>query len=165
MGYSRPHYFYDNFVSEVEVGDKVYFHYTAIDLDSRIEYEDERYYAVPLEMVWCKVKDGVLTMIGGRVFCEAMEYEYDDIEEIEVGGVKIKVRMSGSGLVTEMNPKTQDINRARLIHIGTPLKNLPEVDVVPGDVIYYAKDADFENLIEGKKYFCMTQEDILAKQI
>lgn len=161
-GFSQPHYFYDNLIPNIEVGDRIHFHYTAIDLDSRIEYQGETLYAVPYEMVWCKVKDGELSMVGGRIFCE--ELPYDDVQEIEVNGVKIKARLSKSGIVLEMNVK-HDLNKARLVHIGTPMKDQPTLDVKPGDTIYYATDSDFENIIEGKKYFCMMQEDILAKEI
>jgi co-chaperonin GroES (HSP10) len=162
-GYSSPHYFYDNLVHEVNVGDKVYFHYTAVDMDSKVEYGNELYYTVPYEMVWCKIDDaGKITMIGGRVFCEELPAE--DIQEIEINGTKIKVRMTGSGIVTEMNVK-REYGKARLMHIGTPLNDQPKLDLVAGDIIFYAVDSDFVNVIEGKKYFCMTQEDILAKQM
>lgn len=160
-GYSSPHYFYDRLVKEIEVGDKIYFHYTAIDKDSRVEYEGEYYYLVPYEMVWCAIRGQEIIMIGSRVFCEELSPE--GVEEIVVNGHKIKVLMSKSGIVTEMNVR-YDSNRARIVHIGKPLIGNPELNAKKGDIVYYSTDSDFVNIVEGKKYFCMLQEDILATE-
>lgn len=162
LGYSSPHYFYDRVVKEIEIGDEVHFHYTAVSQDTRIEYNGQYYYAVPYEMVWCTVRNNKITMIGGRVFCE--EVYPEDVEEIEVDGHKVRVKMNKFGMVTEMNVG-YDTNKAIVKHIGKPLIGDDVIDVKAGDTIYYSVDSDFPNIINGKKYFCMTQEDILAKSI
>ena len=144
----------------LEVGDTVYFHFNSIDEESRMEIDvlERPNYLVHLGSVFCFVRHNQIKMYGGRVLAEAL---YDD-DVVDEGGIKVK--KTKSGIIAEINV-THNVKKARLAHIGNPLAHQPVLDVAPGEVIYYAKDADFENEIEGQKYFVFYQEDILMKEL
>lgn len=131
---------------EVEVGDKVYFHFNAINANSRLDAMDDKIHHILYDHLFCAVRDGNIVMLNSRVLCEPL-YE----EGVE-NGVRTK-----NGLVVEINVG-HDSKRAVLRHIGNP----PEVDAKPGDIVHYEKNADFENIIEGTKYFVMFQDDLIA---
>lgn len=149
---------------EIEAGDTVYFHYNSIGPESRmlVEYSAPLTYSIPYSMIFCAVRNGQIIPIGGRVLCEK-HYDADVVWE-EVNGHSIPVRMNKIGIITEMNVKHSP-HKAILKFIGNPLRGQQKKDVQPGDMVYYEKDADFENTIEGREYLVMTQENLIAKEI
>lgn len=154
---------------EVKPGDKVFLHFNAVEDGNRIEVDDSndstsRYYTVPYNMVFCVLDENgdPAKMIGGRILCTPVYDE--DVEEIEVDGMtKTRVKKSAKGIIKEINVK-HNIEKAVVAHIGTPIENEPVIDVAPGEVVYYEKFGDFENVINGKSYFCMVQSDIIMKE-
>lgn len=140
---------------EVRVGDEVVLHYNSIDENQSFEHEGETLYLVPYDYIFAVIRDGEIVMIGGRVLCLPI---YEGVEE---DGMVVK--KTESGIITDINVK-HDLKKAILSHIGTPLKNCKTLPVNTGDLVWYDKDADFENTIMGKKYFVMTQEDLLMYQ-
>jgi co-chaperonin GroES (HSP10) len=168
LGYD-DHFLISRIHKDLVVGDKVYFHYNSIDEDTRIEIDGDTLYYVPYDMIFCAIRDGEPYMIGGRVLCEP--YYDKDLVEIEHLGTKIRAKISPSGLVTTVtgwNPDSEDghnLSKAVLAYIGKPLIGDNELPVKKGDVVYYLKNADFENYIEGKKYFVMMQEDLIMKEL
>lgn len=157
-------YEFRNIPSEIKVNDTAYFHYNAIGDLSRIllEYSKKPDHVIPYTMIFCVVRDGEIIPIGGRVLCEKV---YDgDVEEIETeGGKKITALKSKSGIIMDINVKHSPY-KARVTHIGTPVLGAPMLHVKPGDIVYYEKDSDFVNEIEGKEYFVMKQENLLMKE-
>lgn len=153
------HYFLSFVQDSPQIGDILYFHFNSILPDTKVDLNiyGKPYYLVHMEQIFAMVRNGEVIMYGGRVLAEPI---YDnDVED--VGGMK--VRKTESGIISEINV-THNLKKARLTHIGNPLSNQVKTDVAPGDIIFYDKDADFENEVEGKTYFCMTQEDILMKE-
>lgn len=148
-------------VNEVKAGDKVYFHYNSLSEDNMVPGHPGLW-VVEYDSVFCSVRNGDIIMIGSRVLAEPV-YD-DDIIEIEVDGFKHKAKITPSGLVKQLDPG-YNLNKARMSHIGSPLIGDPEVPVKPGDIFYYIKNADFKNNIEGKEYFVMMQDEILAVEL
>jgi len=150
------HYITSRITERLMIGDTVYFHFNSIKEHSRVQLNpsDKPSYLVNLSSIFCIVRAGKILMHGGRVLCEPV-FDSDVVDE---GG--IKVRKTKSGIISEINVG-HNIKRARLAHIGNPLKGDIRVMASPGEEVYYDKDADFENEIEGKRYFCMMQEDLL----
>jgi co-chaperonin GroES (HSP10) len=148
-------------IPEVQVGDKIYFHYNALREDSVIP-DLEGIWVIEYDFVFCVVRDGKIIPIGGKVFASPL---YDDgVQDIEVNGTVTKGKISEkTGLITEINSK-HSLKKARLAHIGTPLRGDVPVAIKVGDVFYYISNADFRNTIEGTEYFVMNQEDILATE-
>lgn len=158
-GISKNHFFLKDIQESVQVGDLLYFHFNSILPDNRVELnlEDKPYYLINMENIFCIIRNGEFIMYGGRILAEPV---YDDDVE-DVGGMK--VRKTKSGIISQINVK-HNLKKAKLSHIGLPLKSQRPVNASPGDLIYYDTDADFENEIEGKVYFCMIQEDLLMKE-
>jgi co-chaperonin GroES (HSP10) len=146
-------------VPEVKVGDKVFLHYNAIEEETRYELPDgTTVYLVPYEYIFVVLNDDTGNpekMIGGRVLCEPV---YDD--DLEFDNELGHVRRSASGIILETNVK-HNVKVARVSCIGTPLTGNRSLPVLPGDLIVYPENADFENVINDRTYFCMTQEDLL----
>jgi co-chaperonin GroES (HSP10) len=154
------HYFLSFVQESPQIGDILYFHFNAILPDNKIDLNiyGKPYYLIHMENIFAMVRGGEVIMYGGRVLAEPI---FDgDVEDL--GG--LKVRKTKGGIISELNVG-HNLKKATLTHIGNPLKNDTKTDVAPGDTIFYDKDADFENEIEGKKYFCMVQEDILMKEV
>jgi co-chaperonin GroES (HSP10) len=152
---------------ELQVGDKVYFHYNALDEDALIP-DSDGIFTVLYDMIFCCVRDGKIIPIQGKVLLQAVPE--DDVQEIEVNGQNIKVKMSPSGLVTQLNVVDslhtdgtlhRSYSKGRVTHIGKPLIGETEPDVKVGEIVYYALNADFENEIEGQTYFVMDGELLL----
>lgn len=150
------HYILKNVQDKVEIGDLVYLHFNAITPDNRIDLE-KPYFLVCMENIFCIVRNGEIIMYAGRVLAEPIFDE--DVQDL--GGLKVK--KTDAGVIKELNV-THNFKKAKLAHIGNPLAPAKKTNVSPGDIIYYEQDADFENEIEGKKYFCMVQEDIQMKE-
>jgi co-chaperonin GroES (HSP10) len=159
-GISQHHYL-SLIQQKVEIGDTVYFHFNSVSEDTKVQLSvyDKPSYLVHLENVFAILRNGKIIMYADRVFCEPV-FD-DDIVTLEDG---MKVKKSKSGIITQINV-SHNMKRAILSHIGYPLKGRNKTEVEPGDKVYYEKDADFENEIEGKVYFCMIQDDILLKEV
>ena len=160
-GMSQSHHIHKFIIPEVKVGDRVYFHYNAMIVASEEKYklkdnDGNDVYSIPYEFIFCSVRSEKIIMIGGRVLCETIECG----EDIGLGVGTIKGKVSKGGIVTEINT-SHNLNKATIAHIGTPMKNEPDLGVKAGDVIWYEKNADMEYKIEGKSYLCMRQEDLM----
>lgn len=143
---------------DVEVGDKVYFHYNALREESAIPDSDHLWF-IEYQDVFCTVRNGNIIPIGSRVLVEAL---YDpNVTEVEIDGITVKATLTASGIVDQINVK-HDLKKGKLAFIGEPLRGDKYLDVKSGDTIYFTKDADFRNTIEGKDYFIMYQDDIIA---
>jgi co-chaperonin GroES (HSP10) len=147
-------------VPEVHVGDKVYIHHNALEEFNMIP-DSKGLWVIEYEDVLCAVRDGNIIPINGRILAEPI-FD-DDIIEIDYHGAKRKVKMTESGLVKELDP-SYNLKKARLAHIGTPQKGDAKVPINKGDVFYYILNADYKNEIEGKEYFVMFQDEIIAIQ-
>lgn len=146
--------------TDVRVGDKVYFHYLATFDENACVYGN--YYRIPYCWIFCVVRDSDIIPIGGWTFCEKIVENEDEFEEVEVDGIKISAVKNSFGLVTSV-AKKDSIKRARLAHIGKPLKNVDALDVKAGEIVVIDKNTNFENVIEGKTYYTIRQGDILCK--
>lgn len=158
---SPDHHYLGLVDTEVKEGDTIYFHFNAVTEDSRaqVSIHEKMYHVVHMESIFCIVRNGEIIMFGDRVLCEPVYDE--DIVTLDDG---MKVKKSASGIITEINV-SHNMKRARLSHTGRGLKDRPPVNARPGEIIYYDVDADFENEIEGKIFFCMTAEDLLMKEL
>lgn len=149
-------------VPEVQVGDKIYFHYNTVHEENRIRTEDGRkIYKVRYDQIFCSVRNGQIIPIGGWVL---MEPAWDEeTQEIQLQGQeKVRGKVSASGLVTELHDKPKPLEGI-IANIGTQLKGDPELGVKNGDRVFFLPLSEFKNKIEGKEYYIMRQKDIIAK--
>ncbi len=152
---SVPERFHYPVQEKIRVGDKIYFHY----LVPGAENQHDKKLRVPIEQVFCYVRDGQITMVGGHVLAKAVWDE--DIQDVDVDGKTIKARVSDSGLVTSVNVDYRK-NLSKVYHIGLPLKNSPELDCKAGDEVFMKKFSQQKYEIEGEEYFVFTQKELLC---
>jgi co-chaperonin GroES (HSP10) len=154
-------------VPELRVGDKVYFHYNSLDEEALVP-DTEGIFTVLYDMIFCCVRDGEIIPIQGKVFMQPVPEPA--VQEIEVLGQKVLVKTSKSGLITHVNAVddlhkdgklARSYSKGRITHIGTTLIGETRPDVEVGEIVYYALNADFENVIEGQTYFVMDSELLL----
>lgn len=148
-----------NIDDDIQIGDKVYFHYLVADQDNLHEQDGVQYLRVPVYKIFCVVRDGVIIPYGGFVLAKP-EYSCD-ISEIDVDGKKIMAKLSPSGLVTTTEV-TYNKNMSIVHHIGKPLKNAPNLGVKQGDKVMMHKNSHAEYEIEGEKYHIYEQQDLLC---
>lgn len=146
---------------EVQVGDKIYFHYLTTNNEDNCIYGN--YYKVPYCWIFCRVVDNSILPVGGWTLCSEIVLEEDEFKTIEVEGRKISGIMSQSGLVTSVYKKPS-IKYATLQYIGKPLKDFGELGINSGDRVVLANNSNFKNKIEGIDYFTVRQSDILGKK-
>jgi len=144
---------------DLEVGDKIYFHYLVSDEDHILEVDGKKYLRVPVYKIFCYVRDGQITAFGGYVLAKPL-FD-DDIEDVEVEGKKIKAKMSESGLVTSLEVDHRK-NVSVIHHIGKPLADQPELDCKAGDQVFMLVKSEHRYEIEGVEYFIYEQENITA---
>lgn len=110
-----------------------------------------------------------IIMIGGHVLVKPV-WE-DQVEDLGIGDVKLpgysalanaKGRVNKLGLVVDLHEKPKPLEGI-VKHIGSPLKGEEDLGVEPGDKVIFLPESDWENTIEGEKYFVMKQRDLLAK--
>jgi co-chaperonin GroES (HSP10) len=128
---------------EVKVGDKAYFYYIAFNDENLIVHEDKMYLKVRYDSIICVVRDGEIKTIAGHVLItpkksveSALLYSIEKIQSL-------------TGIVD---------------HVPSPYIG-GAVDFTVGDTIHFFENSEFENEIEGKKYYVMRQEYIIAKVI
>lgn len=146
--------------ADVQVGDKVYFHYLATFDENACLYGN--YYRIPYCWIFCVVRGTDIIPIGGWTFCEKMVEGEEEFSQVEVNGVKISAVTNSSGLVTSIGKK-ESTKVAIMRHIGKPLKNVNPIGVNLGEKVLIEKSLNFENTIEGKSYYTIRQGDILGK--
>lgn len=148
----------------IEVGDKIHFHYNAIDTNAKLAVDGKNYYRIAYWDILCIERSTTLIPVAGWVLCDPIEGVRFDLGGIEAGSI------STSGIISEImfgGREVHDTKRAIVRYTDKPLAGQPELDLQDGDVVYYSEAADFdnnENFINGHKYFYIRQEDILAKE-
>lgn len=147
---------------EVQVGDKVYFHYLVTSDENNCVYGNS--YKVPYYWIFCVVRNGNILPVGGWTLCSQVVEQEDEFESVEVGGRTMQATLSGSGLVTSIEKK-KSVKFAKLSYIGKPLLNHKELDVSQGDTVVLAKNSNFINKIEGVDYFTVRQSDIFGRKL
>lgn len=141
-------------------GDLIYFHYLMADEEKMLKEDGENYLRVDMDKIFCYVRDGKIVPYGGYVLAKSI---FDDnVEEVEVGGVKIPAKIGASGLVTSLDVSFRE-NLSKICYIGLPLEQEEALEVLPGDIVVMEKLSHHKYTIEGIEYFVFNQSDILAK--
>lgn len=128
---------------EIQVTDKIYFHFHTIAPENKHESDGKVFYKVHYGEIYCAVRDGKIIMVNDNVFCQpVMETEADIKTPAEIF------------LKSEPEPLPL---RAKVTHINSS----DELKV--NDHIYYDKHNDIPIEIEGVSYYRMKQTDIIGK--
>lgn len=166
---------------DVRVGDKIYFHFnTLLRDDAKIskrvgDWNGKPMYKVRYDQIICAVRGKKIIPIGSRVLVRPDLESWEDISiktyypEHLTGGKKV-LRPKEEWLVVKAHPENKPL-RGFVAHIGNPLigheipkfKRGSEIrELKVGDHILHTPNADWENNIEGEKYFVMKIKDVMA---
>lgn len=149
----------NDIAQEIEIDDRIYFHYNTVSKENRIETKDgNKVFKVRYDQVFCAVRQGTLIAIGGWVLIEAI---WDDQVE-EIAGMNVRGKVGKFGLITELHDKPKPLE-GRVACIGTPIEGEAELDINKGDKVIFLPLSEFKNTIEGKEYYIMRQKDLIAK--
>lgn len=195
---------YNQLPIEIQVADKVYFHFHSLDNDSLLRKEDGwLYFTVQYHQIFCAVRKSYsvdldkLEMLGdtkemlhlldkdcnNQIFDEMKKnggireltpviypiaghilvdpYFGDDVEEISVPGMPaIRGKISSFGIITETQERPRYLEGI-VKHISKYI-DFVGISVMPGERILYTMESDFENEIEGRKYYVMKIWDLFA---
>lgn len=143
-----------------KVGDKCYFHYLTLEIvgNAILTETGEQIYRVPVSDVFCWVRDGEIIMNFNWVL--GIPYFGEGIQDL--GGVKAKTKIvegMDQPLVTEVVFKPQ-VDMAILKHIGPGIYEQRAID--KETLCLLTPSSEFENEIEGVKYWTFKHEDIIA---
>ena len=129
----------DDFVFNVEAGDKLYINYGVVgDPMNLIEHEGKEYWLVDYYMALARVRDGKIEPVGEHIMIEPIEEEVTS-EHI---------------IIPEMSKKKM-LTRGKVFASNDP--SIPK-----GAMVVYEERGQFENEIEGKKLFVMFNSNILG---
>ncbi len=154
---------------DLQEGDKVYFHYNAIDFINNytendgtsllgIDNDGYEYHQMAIEMAHCYIRDGKLKMLNGKVLVKQLNEEKSKIKLSN--GITVDGTISKSGLITSLGDKPKYLEGVVHYRGENVLDNL---SVIPNDKVMYLKSSEFKNTIEGEEYYVMSQWDIVAK--
>lgn len=146
--------------AEIKKGDIAYFHHNyAAESHYRHKIGDNNYHLVDYDMVFAVKRGDLIIPIGEWCLCEAV-YD-DDVTDEVIDGKKMKV-VEKNGIIVDVDPN-HNAKVARLFAKGSGRHDEPVIEVESGDYVVYELDADFENTIDGKKFFTIRQSDLIAK--
>jgi len=130
-------YYEDDFVTNVEVGDKLYFNFNVtLDFENLIEHEGVEYWGVDYYNAIALVRDGKVIPVGSYILIEAIT------EEVT----------SNLIIIPEML-KTKETNRGIVFASN-------DTSSPAGSKVEFSDIGKFVNSIEGKDYYCMYNSNI-----
>jgi co-chaperonin GroES (HSP10) len=139
---------------DLKEGDKVYFHYLAIQFEDFDRYSasllltDEHgyeYHQIPTDTIIAVLRDGEIKPLLSRVLVQPLESE-----ETDFFGVIL--------------PKSKEYLKGVVRYVGESIKG-EEIDIKPWDKIMYLKNKEFENKIEGENYYVMRHWVVISKEV
>lgn len=140
----------DSILIDLEVGDKVYFQWNAIDTEKMID----GYYLIPYHLIYCGIRNNTIIMNASYVFMKP--YFGSGVKDLGDGRKGI---FKGDLLI---GFATQIKNQGEVCHVGNNLKNEPN-ELSVGDIVQYQEHFDPILEVEGVKYMATQQFRILAK--
>ena len=138
-------------------GDKIYGHHFMCDLENAYDINGVRMYKIHVRSLYCVVRDGEIAMVGHWNFITPIE-----IEEKTAGGIFIPqfVNVSNNPSASDYKVKSKfDEEKGHITHLST---GIMAKGVNKGDLVWWTKNSDYQMKVEGKIYYRMTDEDIVA---
>lgn len=158
---------------DVQVGDRIYFHFNTITMRNCVKEEGVHpnrvwYFKVSYEQILCAVRDGQIIPISSYVLVDPDFESWDDILVETFTNLKDKdgnfiPKPKEQWLQKKVRPEYKYLT-AYVRHVGKPLKG-DKCEVEVGQKIWYRRNADWMNTVEGKDYFAIRQRHIIAKEV
>jgi co-chaperonin GroES (HSP10) len=128
----------DDFQFNVQLGDKLYFHYNVVlNWENCLEIDGQEVWMVDYFDAIAVVRDGKIIPVGSYILLEPV------LEE-----------MKSEFIIIPELAKTKEGNRGRVVASNDP-------EIPAGAEVEYEAVGKFWNVIEGKKLYCMYNSNIL----
>jgi len=158
---------------EVMVGDMIAVHFNTIAMRNCVKEEGIHpdktwYFKVSYEQVICAVRDGNIIPIASYVLVLPDYETWDDIlhptyTNLKDAEGKFIPKPKDQWIQTKVKPEYHFLT-AHVKYVGSPLnKDICEIE--PGQKIWYRRNADWINMIEGTEYFAVRQRHIIGKEV
>lgn len=165
------------FVSDVsqdlQIGDRIYFHFNTIAMRNCVKEEGKHpnrtwYFRVSYEQIICAVRGGQIIPISSYVLVDPDFESWDDIlipvmSQLKDAEGNPIPKPKDQWLQKKVRPEYKYLT-AFVRHVGNPL-NGDKCEVEVGQKIWYRRNADWTNNIEGRDYFAIRQRHIIAKEV
>jgi len=158
---------------EVKVSDRVYYHFNTITMKNCVKIEGTHtnrvwYYKVSYDQIICAVRDGQIIPIASYVLCDPDMESWEDIFVPTKSGLKDKhgkdiLKPKDQWIQKKVKPEHKFLT-AFVRHVGKPLKG-DNLEFEVGQKIWYRRNADWMNKIEGRDYFVIRQRHITGKEV
>jgi co-chaperonin GroES (HSP10) len=133
---------------EINKGDKVYFHHFVVQQDNYVIEDGKKLFQCPRFNLYCVVKNGIPVMVDDWVLVSPiLETESDIIKTF--GTLKLYTKSTPDEL--HLMATAEFIS-----------KQAEGQGIIAGDIVVYKKDADYDIMIEGKKYYRMKLANVVA---
>ena len=127
---------------EIKKGDKVFCHHFLCDEENQVEANGEILYHIIYESIFCKIVEEKIEMLGEHCLVEPTNEE-----------------KKSSLIITPDSAIKESKNIGILRHMN---KKLAEQGAKKGDTVAFTANSDYDIEVEGKKYYCMKDKDIIA---
>ena len=165
-----PYTVMSDIAPEVQLGDKIYFHYNVLaqpEAHIAMTSDNEPIYPVRYDQIYCAVRQEHFRIVKDKC---GMVTDQETITKINPIGGWTLVRpieqpelILPSGIIARANPEKYFPRIGTVAQVGTPFKghklNKP---IQPGDTVLLRKNADFLINIEGTDYYVAQQRNILG---
>ena len=158
---------------EVKPGDRIYFHFNTITMRNMVKEEGEHpnrtwYFKVSYDQVICAVREGKIIPIASYALVEPDYETWEDILHPTYSNLKDEhgnfiQKPKSEWIQTKVKPEYHFLT-ATVKYVGTPL-GTDKCEVEPGQKIWYRRNADWKNKIEGVEYFAIRPRHIIGKEV
>ena len=158
---------------DVSIGDRIYFHFNTITMRNCVKEEGVDpnrtwYFKVRYDQIICSIRDGNITPIASYLLVDP---DFESWEDILVP-VMSQLKDTEGNFIPK--PKDQWLQRkvkpeykyltAFVRHVGNPFIG-DKLEVEVGQKVWYRRNADWMNTIEGEDFFVIRQRHIIAKEV
>jgi len=158
---------------EVKVGDRIYFHFNTITMRNCVKEEGKHpdrtwYFKVSYDQIICAVRDGQIIPIASYALVIPDYETWDDILHPTYTNLKDAEgrpipKPKDQWIQTKVKPEYHFLT-ATVKYVGSPLGK-DALEIEPGQKIWYRRNADWMNTIEGVEYFAIRQRHIIGKEV
>jgi co-chaperonin GroES (HSP10) len=158
---------------EVKVGDRVYYHFNSLAMRNCVKEEGTHpnriwYFKISYEQIICAVRDGKIIPIASYVLVLPDYETWDDIlhptyTNLRDAEGKLIPKPKDQWIQTKVKPEYHFLT-AHVKYVGSPLGK-DTCEVQEGQKIWYRRNADWINMIEGVEYFAVRQRHIIGKEV